>query len=72
MPFLYVPRGLENETPPDRRFAIQPKNESAVEAYYSEFHRLQKIVSSNKCFPITSKSFYFADVNHRFSHFALK
>jgi hypothetical protein len=48
------------------------QNESAVEAYYSQFHRLQKIVSSNKCFPITSKSFYFADVNHHLSHFALK
>ena len=53
-------------------FCDSAQNESAVEAYYSEFQRLQKIVSSNKCFPITSKSFYFADVNHSFSHFALK
>jgi len=42
MPILYIPRGPENETLPDRRFAIQLKTKASVEAYYSEFHRLQK------------------------------
>jgi hypothetical protein len=46
---LYVPRGQEIETLPDRCLAIQPKTKAMacagaffVEAYYSEFLGLQK------------------------------
>lgn len=72
MPFLYIPRGLENETPPDRRFAIQPKKKALLKHTTPNSTDYKKSVSSNKCFPISPKSFYFRNVNHRFSHFVLK
>jgi len=70
MPILYIPRGPENETLPDRRFAIQLKTKALLKHTTPNSADYKKIVSITKCFPITVKSFYSTNVNHRFSHFA--